>query len=132
MRQFNHQYTTCYCTACLVGGRATKKDIRYFQWAADRTKAGLSRKSGCDFQPKWEEYLKSIGATVSDEQCKETTFYDYNGDWVFSGYGSKLSSLESPRRAVWEKLRQDYGGEDVIAHDSDEEFYAQDEQVWPV
>lgn len=122
MRNFNEAHGPCFCLACLVGGRATKKDLRYAQWS----------RGVCQFQPRWEAYLLGIGGSISIEQCREACFYDYNQDWVFSGYGSKLSALDSPRRAVWDQLRVNYGGEGDPEAGSDEEEFAQgDEQVWP-
>jgi hypothetical protein len=125
MRNFNEAHGPCFCLACLVGGRALRRDPRYAAWVA-----GDSRE--CLFQAQWEAYLAAIGGSTSEEQSRETCFYNYNADWVYSGYGGRLSSLDSPRRAVWDRLREDYGGDgDPVIGAGDEDIGHGEEQPWP-
>jgi hypothetical protein len=100
----------CDCVACNVSGRC-----EYDCHAADRHNA-------CRFVPVWERMLQETGVTYNDAsedwpdvlhvypghgQHGNTPRHLYNvgrRDWVHAGWGRPLSSLDSPRKKVWDDL----------------------------
>jgi hypothetical protein len=116
MRRFYNRHEPCFCICCIFGNRASTYDTRKEMWSG----------GPCIFTPLWNKYINSIGGTVSDGCDRDGIFYDYKDDWVFSGYGRRPSSLKSPRCAVWNQLRRDYGsGEDT---DDEENYGSNDEE----
>jgi hypothetical protein len=109
MKDFNNKTGPCFCICCIVGREAKETDRRYQAWAASRMARGLSRNEMCEFKPRWEAYLESIGASMGKEPLRRKAVFDTLGDWVYSGYGANLRSMNSPRKAVWDRIKEDYG-----------------------
>ena len=106
---FNTKKGGCNCLACCVSGRAYDED-------------DPARGTGpCTFQPKWEAMLVQVGATWptawdASPEVMPDAIHEKHGnthhavytvgrrDWVHCGWGRPLSSLDSPRKRVWEAI----------------------------
>jgi hypothetical protein len=76
----------------------------------------------CKFIPEWETFLQKVGATwpsawdpwtegipgpIGDHEYGDTHHAVYTvgrRDWQFAGWGRPLSSLNSPRKKVWDAI----------------------------
>jgi len=118
MRSFNFnqkddETPLCECLPCCAGGRS-------FEEGCESCEEGQCTHS-CKFQLKWEEFLSRVGATWNgpyEDPPIEISFLGRGGhadtdhhvynvghrDWVFSGWGKPLASLEDPRKEVWDRI----------------------------
>jgi hypothetical protein len=132
MEEFNQRNSRCFCLSCIIGERADENDADCDLWRA--THADHER---CCFKPEWETYLARIGATVNppSEWPNQINKYGFGfadtpaavwtiarRDWVFAGWGRPLSSMNSPRKQVWETIIRD-----CLTDDSSSAGYAVDE-----
>ena len=117
MEEFNQRNSRCFCDSCIIGGRADENDSEHALWHFEHDR------ERCCFTPEWETYLARIGATVNPPskwpgqvskygfQFADTPSAVYTigrkRDWVFAGWGRPLSSMDSPRKKVWETIIRD-------------------------
>ena len=107
----------CWCLCCAM------------RWGIDEERVRDS--FDCSWVPKWEAFLQEAGATWPSaldpwpEQLlgghgdtHHAVYTVGRRDWVFSGWGRPLSSLDSPRRKVWDTIVQ--RASEPSSHDDDD------------
>ncbi len=110
--EFNARRTSCYCIFCIAAARSDREDYEYDDWRA----AHATNHAACQFRGPWEAYLQSVGATLPSEDEHPTILSGKHFDtpacvyttdrnrWGGLWWGQPLSSLQSPRKAVWDRI----------------------------
>ena len=140
MEEFNQRNSRCFCDSCIIGGRADENDSEHALWHFEHDR------ERCCFTPEWETYLARIGATVNppSERPNQITCYGFGfadsptavwmigrRDWVFAGWGRPLSSMDSPRKKVWETIIRDCltdESDGTFSRVSEEDFARENEE----
>ncbi len=134
MEGFNRRFTCCFCDYCMFAGRAQDHDADFDNWRATHPD-----RMQCSFNTGWEEFLRRIGAsyevlTESEDPASGSQRYNYSGGdvclykvgsdgWEFARWGNALSSKNSPRKLVWEKIMD----ECLLGNDSGAEYDTDDD-----
>ena len=116
MARFNRALVQCTCAQCQAEGRYPHGGTLAAPWPG----------TACRFIPAWEAHLEAAGASVEVDRGDVATGADviehkFHGSraaiymreyewvepvrWVAAyGWGRPLSSLDSPRRAAWDRV----------------------------